>query len=50
MERANELTEEADLPASLTPAAIAADIDLRDEIPSPTPPEHGTDRQMTLRH
>jgi hypothetical protein len=50
MERANRLANEADSPASLTPAIIAADIDLRDEIPSPSPPEHGTDRRMTLRH
>jgi hypothetical protein len=50
MERANELTEGGGLPASLTPAAIAADIDLRDEIPSLSPPERGRDRRMTLRH
>ncbi len=50
MERANRLDKAGDSPESLTPATIAADIDLRGEIPSPSPPEHGTDRRMTLRH
>lgn len=50
MERANRLAERVGSPAGLTPAAIATDIDLRGEIPSPSPSKHDTDDRMMLRH
>jgi hypothetical protein len=50
MERANELTTGVDSLASLTPATIAGDIDLRDEIPSSSRPDHDVNRRMELTH
>jgi hypothetical protein len=50
MERANRLAERTGSKAALSPAAVAADIDLRDEIPSPSRPNCDAGRRMTLTH
>ena len=49
MKHANRLVGRGGSTEALTPGAIAADVDLRGEVPSPTP-SHGTDHRTMLRH